>query len=70
MTETIAAEQHARITAFREAQAVLAEMIGVAKDSYSANKGTEMGLVAFGQIVALRGLSERLHRVAAAGIRG
>ena len=36
-----------------------------AEDSYRANKGSETGLVAHGQIVALRGLSERLHRLSA-----
>ena len=51
--------------AFDKAQEVIAAMIATAEDSYRANKGSETGLVAHGQIVALRGLSERLHRLSA-----
>ena len=50
--------------AFDRAQAEITSMIHTAEASYACNKGSEMGLSVHGQIVALRGLSERLYRAA------
>lgn len=68
MTEMLTAEHDsrmARFAAFAEVQTLIAKMITNADDIYANNRGTEPGLVAFGQKVALRGLSERLAWMAA-----
>lgn len=71
ITDVIAAEQDSRtynqgrVEAFGEACAVVDKLIIGVEDSYRANKGEAAGLVAFGQKIALRGLSERLHWLAA-----
>ena len=62
---TTTAMETGHTLALWDAQLVLADMIAKAEDNYQANKGTELGLVAFGQLIALRGASERLYHLAA-----
>ena len=54
-----------RHRAFADVQAMLADLITTAEDSYQVNKGTEVGLVAWGQRIALLGAANRVGWLAA-----
>ena len=54
-----------RCDTLAEVQKILAGLIATAEDSYAANKDTPAGLIAFGQRLSLRAMSERLHWMAA-----
>ena len=60
ITELGAAEQVARQEVWAAVQAEIANRTKVAEDSYTANKGSEAGLVAFGRLMELRGLAASL----------
>jgi len=51
------AVEQGRHQAFSEVQTMLADLIATAEDSYQVNRGTEVGLVAWGQRIALLGAS-------------
>lgn len=54
------AVEQGRHQAFAEVQTMLADLITTAEDSYQVNKGAEMGLVAWGQRIALLGAQNRV----------
>ena len=54
------AVEQGRHQAFSEVQTMLADLNATAEDSYRVNKGTEVGLVAWGQRIALLGARERI----------
>ena len=54
-----------RQQAFADVQAMLADLITTAEDSYRVNKGSEVGLVAWGQRIALLGAANRVGWLAA-----
>ncbi len=49
-----------RHQAFADVQAMLADLIKTAEDSYRVNKGSEVGLVAWGQRISLLGVQNRV----------
>ena len=64
-TTTTKTYTQGRLETLDEVQKILDTLIASSEDSYQTNKNTGAGLVAFGQKIALRGVSERLHWIAA-----